>query len=83
MGLPLAVEFAKKYSVVGFDISQNRVNELKSGVDSTLEISDEVLSNIIVNNDDKSNENIGLKVSVNSDDLKDCNFYIVNSSYAC
>jgi UDP-N-acetyl-D-galactosamine dehydrogenase len=38
VGLPLAVAFAEKYPVIGFDINQNRVNELLNGVDSTLEI---------------------------------------------
>ena len=36
VGLPLAVEFAKKYRVVGFDINQNRLNELSKYVDRTL-----------------------------------------------
>ena len=36
VGLPLAVEFSKKYDVIGYDISQNRVNELRSGNDGTL-----------------------------------------------
>jgi UDP-N-acetyl-D-galactosamine dehydrogenase len=43
VGLPLAVEFSKKYPVVGFDINQNRVNELRSGRDSTLEVTPEDL----------------------------------------
>ena len=38
VGLPLAVAFAEKYPVIGFDINQNRVNELLGGVDNTLEI---------------------------------------------
>ena len=41
VGLPLAVEFAKKYPTVGFDINQGRVNELNSGHDATLEVEDE------------------------------------------
>ena len=43
VGLPLAIEFAKKRSVVGFDITQTRVDELKSGDDHTLEASPEEL----------------------------------------
>ena len=43
VGLPLAVEFARKYRVVGFDIKQERVAELLGGNDATLEISCEVL----------------------------------------
>jgi UDP-N-acetyl-D-galactosamine dehydrogenase len=42
VGLPLAVEFAKKYQVIGFDINQNRIEELEKNNDSTLEIKDEV-----------------------------------------
>ena len=44
VGLPLAVEFAKKIPVLGFDINQARVDELRSGKDATLEISEEELS---------------------------------------
>jgi UDP-N-acetyl-D-mannosaminuronate dehydrogenase len=39
VGLPLAVEFSKKRSVVGFDIDKRRIEELKDGIDKTLEIS--------------------------------------------
>ena len=38
VGLPLAVEFAKKYKVIGFDINPKRVEELRKGIDETLEI---------------------------------------------
>ena len=38
VGLPLAVEFGKKYSTVGFDINQNRIDELKKGYDNTKEV---------------------------------------------
>ena len=50
VGLPLAVEFAKQYEVVGFDINTERVEELKQGIDKTLEITDEQLSSILVEN---------------------------------
>ena len=43
VGLPLAVEFGKNRVVIGFDINQCRINDLKNGVDSTLEISSEGL----------------------------------------
>lgn len=43
VGLPLAVEFGKKYKVIGFDINAKRVDELKGGVDKTLEVSPEEL----------------------------------------
>ncbi|QER40993.1 Vi polysaccharide biosynthesis UDP-N-acetylglucosamine C-6 dehydrogenase TviB [Acinetobacter suaedae] len=66
VGLPLAVEFGKKVSVVGFDIHQKRVDELKSGQDHTLEVSSEELK--------KASH---LSYTANLDDLKECNFFIV------
>src|SRR5690606_28872467 len=51
VGLPLAVEFAKKYRVLGFDINENRVNELNDGRDATLEVSRETLLNALESND--------------------------------
>lgn len=56
VGLPLAVEFSKKYSVIGFDINQSRIRELQSGTDSTLEVSDQELSeaNALFFSSDKS-----------------------------
>ena len=44
VGLPLAVEFAKKYKVIGFDIDTHRISELKKGKDTTLEV-DAILLN--------------------------------------
>jgi UDP-N-acetyl-D-galactosamine dehydrogenase len=44
VGLPLAVEFSKKYPVIGFDINAGRIEELRSGTDSTLEVSDTELA---------------------------------------
>ena len=75
VGLPLARLFATKYTVVGFDINQKRINELCSGTDSTLEVSDEVLQKVLVN-EFKNNEN-GLLCSSTLDDIADCNYYIV------
>lgn len=66
VGLPLAVEFGKKVPVVGFDIHQKRIDELKSGEDHTLEVSKEELA--------QANQ---LRYSANLEDLKDCNFFIV------
>ena len=50
VGLPLAVVFAKKYNVIGFDISKKRVAEIKSKIDSTLEIKSEELNTVIIEN---------------------------------
>jgi UDP-N-acetyl-D-galactosamine dehydrogenase len=66
VGLPLAVEFGKKYPTVGFDINAGRIAELSSGVDSTLECSGEELA-----------EANHLVYSSNDADIADCNFYIV------
>jgi len=74
VGLPLARLFATKYPVVGFDINQNRISELKSGKDSTLEVSDEVLQAVIV--DAPSNAS-GLFCSNLLSDIENCNYYIV------
>ncbi len=74
VGLPLARLFATKYAVVGFDINQNRINELNSGIDSTLEIDEKTLSGVLV----KSNSNQkGLFCSNNIEDIATCNYYIV------
>lgn len=66
VGLPLAVEFGKKYSTLGFDINATRLAELNQGHDSTLEVSDEELA-----------QATQLSYSNQIDDLKDCNIFIV------
>ena len=68
VGLPLAAAFAAKHEVVGFDVSQERIDELRGGHDRTLELSDEELAAAIQN---------GLKFSANLDDMRQSNFYIV------
>ena len=72
VGLPLAVAFAKKYPVVGFDINKDRVNELNSGKDHTLEVSDEDLKYALT-----PNASPAMKLSSDHQDMKDCNFFIV------
>jgi UDP-N-acetyl-D-galactosamine dehydrogenase len=67
VGLPLAVAFSKKIEVIGFDINQDRIQELKNGHDHTLEIEDHLLSSASKN----------LSYSFNIQDIKDCNIYIV------
>lgn len=66
VGLPLAVEFGKKCPVIGFDINQHRIEELRSGQDHTLEVSAEELALAKT-----------LSFSSSVDDLKECNFIIV------
>ena len=46
VGLPLAVEFGKKYATIGFDINKSRINELNQGYDFTLEVSKDELKSI-------------------------------------
>ncbi|OUR98830.1 Vi polysaccharide biosynthesis protein VipA/TviB [Halobacteriovorax marinus] len=65
VGLPLAIEFSKKFETYGFDIYEKRINQLKDGLDSTFEIDEETL---------KSTE---LTLSNSPQDIKDCNIYIV------
>jgi len=67
VGLPLAVAFSKKFEVTGFDINQERIQQLKNGHDHTLEIEDHLLSS----------ESNNLNYSFNIQDIKDCNIYIV------
>lgn len=66
VGLPLAVEFGKKVPVVGFDIHQKRIDELRNGRDHTLEVSPEELK-----------QADQLSYSANLEDLNGCNFFIV------
>jgi UDP-N-acetyl-D-galactosamine dehydrogenase len=66
VGLPLAVEFGKRYSVIGYDINELRIQELKLGYDKTLE-----------SNSSEITASKHLKFSTESDDLKSCNVYIV------
>ena len=75
VGLPLAVEFAKKYMTVGFDINQNRVEELNSGTDSTLEVRNEELTSVLALSLDFDND--GLYLTTKPQDLENSNFYIV------
>jgi UDP-N-acetyl-D-galactosamine dehydrogenase len=66
VGLPLAVEFGKKRSVIGYDIDQKRIDELKAGYDRTKEVSEEELA-----------EASGLKYSSSLEEMKACQYFIV------
>jgi UDP-N-acetyl-D-galactosamine dehydrogenase len=66
VGLPLAVEFGKLYPVMGFDINQKRIDELRKGHDRTLETSDEDLRAAI-----------NLEYTTNIEDTKKCNYFII------
>ncbi len=66
VGLPLAVEFGKKRGVVGFDINESRINNLKNGTDSTLETTNQELKDAT-----------HLSYTTNLDDVKDCEIFII------
>ena len=66
VGLPLAVEFGKKREVIGFDINQERITQLRDGIDSTLEITVQELK-----------DSTQLSFTTNINDIKDCKIYIV------
>ena len=74
VGLPLARLFATKFPVVGFDINTSRIAELNSGFDATLEVEKELLQSVLIDAPITKN---GLFCTSNSDDLKNCNYYIV------
>ena len=67
VGLPLAVEFSKKFPTIGFDINEKRIQELKKGYDRTLEVEDHSLSSAEKN----------LSYSSDIKDTKNCNIYII------
>jgi len=68
VGLPLAHAFSEKYEVIGFDIAQWRINELRSGVDRTLELSETQVKEAIAN---------GMEFTNILEEIADCNIYIV------
>jgi len=72
VGLPLAVEFAKKHQVVGFDINKSRVEALRAGHDATLEVEDDLLKSVL-----KTNDKTGLFCEYDLAALENCNVYIV------
>jgi UDP-N-acetyl-D-galactosamine dehydrogenase len=66
VGLPLAVEFGKEFPTLGFDIKEERIAELRSGHDSTLEVEPELLA--------RAGQ---LRFSHHPQELVDCNVYVV------
>ena len=78
VGLPLSVEFAKKYLTCGFDINMKRVKEINALKDSTLEIKSDILSSLIIKSKtvfDKSST--GLFCTDKLDDIRDADIYII------
>ncbi|SER18270.1 nucleotide sugar dehydrogenase [Pedobacter rhizosphaerae] len=74
VGLPLAVEFAKKHKVFGFDIQQARIDQLKAGYDSTLEIAEEDLKNVLTFDCTTLK---GLYCTNELEKLRSCSVYII------
>lgn len=72
VGLPLAVAFAEKYKVIGFDINKKRIQELNEGEDNTLEISTEELKKVCVVND-----KLGLTVTDDPSEMKNATVFVV------
>ena len=78
VGLPLAVEFAKQYPTVGFDINGPRVDELMNGHDRTLEVEDEDLKMVITSDLISTEKNgKGLYCTTAVGDIESSNFYVV------
>ncbi len=73
VGLPLAVEFGKKYCCIGLDINANRVAELKKGHDATLEVEDAYLKNVLSNDPQQQ----GLYITDQPEEINQCNIYII------
>ena len=71
VGLPLAVEFGKKYHTVGFDIDETRIRELQEGIDATLEIDKPDLLRVLYA------EGIGLQISSDTKEIATCNYFII------
>lgn len=74
VGLPLARLFATKYNVVGFDINEERVEELKKGIDTTQEVANHLLVDVLKS---EYSQEKGFFVTANPNLLKECNYYIV------
>ena len=75
VGLPLAVAFAEKYKVIGFDINVQRVDELQNGNDHTLEVEADLLQSVLLSHSDE--KAVGLYNTTSVGALADCNIYIV------
>ena len=78
VGLPLAVEFAKKYQVIGFDINKTRINELRQNEDVTLETASKELEEVNVSSLDQLREQSnGLWLTDQLSEIESANFYII------
>jgi UDP-N-acetyl-D-glucosamine/UDP-N-acetyl-D-galactosamine dehydrogenase len=74
VGLPLARLFATQYTVVGFDVNQARIDSVKQGIDTTLELDRTTLQNVLL---DQASGAVGLYCTSSIADIADCTYYIV------
>lgn len=77
VGLPLARLFATKFPVIGFDINEKRIGELRSGKDLTLEVEDDILQAVLVDENPLADNTKGLYCSNQLSDIESANFYVV------
>ena len=75
VGLPLALEFAKHFPTIGYDISQTRINELNDANDLTRETTAEEIKQVLKTN--PAGEGKGLALTVDVEFIRDSNIYIV------
>lgn len=75
VGLPLARLFATKYPVVGFDINEGRIEELRKGIDRTLEVEEDLLKSVLKQDNNLSEK--GLYFTNQLEEIQGCNFYVV------
>ncbi|RRA92294.1 nucleotide sugar dehydrogenase [Paenimyroides viscosum] len=77
VGLPLSVLFAQKYAVIGYDINETRIKELRQSVDVTNEVSEVDLKKVLLPENHLSNKGTGLYFSSSQDELRQANYYII------
>ncbi|HFS66586.1 MAG TPA: nucleotide sugar dehydrogenase [Flavobacteriia bacterium] len=77
VGLPLAVEFAKKYPTIGFDINTSRIEQLNNFTDVTLETASSELKSVVTHDKTKLEDSNGLFLTTKLEDIKKANFYII------
>ena len=69
VGMPLAAAFSEHFEVIGYDLNQSRIDELKNGFDKTLELSNDQMQNALKQ---------GIKFTDDIYDLKECTFFIIS-----
>ncbi len=77
VGLPLSVLFAQKYAVIGYDINETRIKELRQSVDVTNEVSEVDLKKVLLPENHLPNKGTGLYFSSSQDELRQANYYII------